>query len=168
MKLHTRFFWIALITFSLTSYACQNESSNTASTYEVEKVYIETEGDEAQTIAYLHIEGMSCEQACGSAVSRAVNGVAGVSTIDLTFDKEKTIDVVKVNYDPATSNEDDLIKAVTDIHNGLYQVKKVEVVSIVKAEENDSDQVADNDDASVELRHFSLPNLSDIIENLIQ
>ncbi|NND77400.1 MAG: heavy-metal-associated domain-containing protein [Flavobacteriales bacterium] len=167
MKLHTRFFWIALIVFSFAAYACQNESQQNKVTDEVEKVYTESQGDEAQTIAYLHIEGMSCEQACGSAITRAVSGVAGVNSTDLEFDKEKTVDVIKVNYDASSANEDDLIKAVTDIHKGLYQVKKIEVVSIVKAEDDVSDQETE-DDASVTIREFSLPNISDIIENLIK
>ena len=170
MELRTRFFYIGLIIFFFAGYACQNENTSIVSNDEIIKVYVQEEGVNEGSIAYLHIEGMSCAQACGSSIKNSVSGVAGVSNSEIEFDSEKTIDVCKVTYDADKTNEDELISAVQDLYDGRYQVKKVEVVSFVEGDDTDgveTDQDIDYD-ASVELREFSLPNLSDIIENLIQ
>ena len=158
----------AVVLIALSIYACQSTESETKQSFEVKKSYSEVEGEVAKTVANLSIEGMSCEQFCGSAISKCVKGVDGVIAAEvLDFDKERDLDLFAVTYDPNVTNEDELIKSINSSNKGSYVVKEVEVVTVTEAEiEADDTQI--DEEASISFNEFRFPNISDIFEHIIR
>lgn len=164
MKKYTQILFSALFAISLIIACSTNPASEVS---DIKKTVVDVEGDEFVSVATLSIEGMSCAQACGATIKKAVDKVDGVISSKVDFDSEKLVDKCVVKFDPHKTNDDELIAAVSGLMDGRYLVKEVQVVNTVKGEERDND-VDTEDEASIDIREFGLPNLFDLLDNLIQ
>jgi len=147
--------------------ACQNNTPLSAEKVEIKTSYSEIEGDVAKTYASFDIEGMSCSKACGSSITKCVKGVDGVIASEMDFDADRPVDTFEITYDPDKTSETEIAEAIGALYDGKFQVKEVEVVTVVEAEVETNDSAAE-EDATIGIREFRLPNISDIFENLLR
>ncbi|MFK7756099.1 MAG: heavy-metal-associated domain-containing protein [Flavobacteriales bacterium] len=73
----------------------------------------------------LSIEGMSCEQMCGSAVCKGLEKIDGVASTDLEFSSDNPIDKVTVQFDPNKVTAEEMTSKVEGLAGGAYKVKSV-------------------------------------------
>lgn len=147
--------------------ACQNNETASAEKVEMKTTFSEVEGEVAMTYASFDVEGMSCEKGCGSSITKCVKGVEGVIASEMDFDAERPVDTFAITYDPDKTNEQEIAKAIGALANGKFQVKEVEVVTVVEAKEEKNDAQIE-EEATITIREFRLPNISDIFENLLR
>ncbi|MEM7162695.1 MAG: heavy-metal-associated domain-containing protein [Bacteroidota bacterium] len=167
MTKHTFKSLLVILGLGLFVFACQSNQEKVATEVVYETSYKEVEGDVAKTYANFSIEGMSCAQACGSSISKCVKGVDGVIASEMDFNKERAVDSFEITYDPEKTDEKQIAEAIGKLYDGAYQVKSVEVVTVleVEVEESEAETV---DETTIALKEFRLPNLSDIFENLLR
>jgi len=79
-------------------------------------------------VAKISIEGMMCAEGCGGKIQQDLQALAGVVSTELEFEEQRPENIVKVEYDPALLNEQQLIQCVHDIADGKYHVVSVEVL----------------------------------------
>lgn len=164
MKKHTQIYFTALFAITLI-FACTSNISNEVT--DIKKSVIQVEGDEFVSIATLSIEGMSCAQMCGKQIEKAVTKVNGVISTKIDFDSEKLVDKCVVKFDPKKTSDDELIAAVSGLMDGKYQVREIQLVNTIKVDDVEQD-VESDDEASIDIRQFGLPNLFDLLDNLIR
>ena len=116
---------LVLLLAVMLGVACSSESS------EVKISHItKTASDGAvKNVAQIQIEGMMCEQACVNKVSKELNELECVASVEIDFDTDKPIDIAVVEFDADACNEQTMIEKIQSIGDGLYQVKSVEVLS---------------------------------------
>ncbi len=105
---------------------------------QVEIVRTEMLGDEVKTVANIEIEGMICEMACVGRVSKELEAMACISTLEMDFDPERDVDVATVTFEPNECTAENMIEAIHAIGDGSYQVKALEVVSYKQTEGSES------------------------------
>lgn len=116
-----------LIIICLFSSSCGNKEEEKK---EVEIVLTKNiiEGDTAQSIASLNIEGMTCEVGCAGFITSKLSQMTGVLSAEVVFDKN----LAKVKFDDSKITENDIIAAIQKLNEGQYKVTKVEVEKTVK------------------------------------
>ena len=81
-----------------------------------------------KTVAKMSIGGMMCSEGCGGKIQQDLRALPGVVGTELDFTEANTENTVKVEYDPAITDEKKLIECVNGIADGKYTVSKVEVL----------------------------------------
>lgn len=104
------------------------QSNNAAVPVDVEVSRKTMQSEVVKTVANLSIDGMTCAAGCGGKIQQELRAVNGVKTTDLDFEENRASNVVSVEYDPTKINEQDLIKCVSGIADGMYVVKSVEIL----------------------------------------
>lgn len=79
-------------------------------------------------VAKMSIEGMMCAEGCGGKIQQDLQALAGVVSTELEFEEQRPENIVKVEFDPAVLNEQQLIQCVQGIADGKYRVASVEVL----------------------------------------
>ena len=115
-----------LILVCLFSVGCSSKEEKKEAEVVLSKKTIE--GDTAQSIAILNIEGMTCEVGCGGFITSKLKQMTGVLSAEVVFDKN----LAKVKFDDAKITENDIIAAIQKLNEGQYKVTKVEVEKTVK------------------------------------
>ena len=69
-----------------------------------------------------------CAEGCGGKIQQDLRALPGVVGTELDFTEGNTENTVKVEYDPAVTDEKKLIECVNGIADGKYTVSKVEVL----------------------------------------
>lgn len=82
-----------------------------------------TAADAIESKATLEIEGMMCEHSCVASIKQKVSALAGVSAIDIDFEK----DLVTVIFDPAKISEKEIISEIQHMNDEQYTVTKATV-----------------------------------------
>jgi copper chaperone CopZ len=119
---------VLFLMLSACSEGSKQQASGNASA-ETVITHKEMAGDAVRTVASLSIEGMTCSAGCGGKIQQDLRAMNGVITTDLDFAEDRKENVVKVEFDPAKLNEQQLISCVHQIADGQYRVKSAEVVS---------------------------------------
>jgi len=167
MTKHTIKSLLIIFLFGGLLLACQNNSSVSLEKVEIKTSYTEVEGEVAKTYANFDIEGMSCSKGCGSSITKCVKAVDGVIASEMDFDADRPIDSFEITYNPEKTSEKEIAEAIGSLYDGKFQVKEVEVVTVVEAEAESNDSNVE-EDATIGIREFRLPNISDIFENLLR
>ena len=96
----------------------------------VPTVYEEThvEGAMEHTVAEMSVQGMMCEVGCVAKVRKELLEVPGVATATIDFEKGRSVNVAKVEYDPEVVNAETLVAKVTAIGDGMYPVERMAVI----------------------------------------
>jgi copper chaperone CopZ len=81
-----------------------------------------------KTVAKMSIGGMMCAEGCGGKIQQDLRALPGVVGTELEFTEGAAENIVKVEYDPAVTDEKKLIECVSGIADGKYSVSKVEVL----------------------------------------
>jgi copper chaperone CopZ len=81
-----------------------------------------------KTVAKMSIGGMMCAEGCGGKIQQDLRALPGVIRTELEFVENSAENTVKVEYDPAVTDEKKLIECVHGIADGKYSVSKVEVL----------------------------------------
>ena len=95
----------------------------------VPTVYEETrvEGAIERTVAEMSVQGMMCEVGCVAKVRKELLEVPGVATATIDFEKDRSVNVAKVEYDPEVVDAEALVAKVTAIGDGMYPVERMAV-----------------------------------------
>jgi copper chaperone CopZ len=122
--------------------------------------------------ADLSIKGMSCEIMCGGAIKKALANVDGVEGTEIKFDADEELDHAIVTYDGNVVTDAALISAVSAIHDGAYQVEKVQVEvatgSIGRSSGSNGEGASSKTSFTDELPAIQMPNLMDILSRIIR
>ena len=96
----------------------------------VPTVYEEThvEGAMEHTVAEMSVQGMMCEVGCVAKVRKELLEVPGVATATIDFEKGRSVNVAKVEYDPEVVDAETLVAKVTAIGDGMYPVERMAVI----------------------------------------
>lgn len=81
-----------------------------------------------KTVAKMSIGGMMCTDGCGGKIQQDLRALPGVVSTELDFEENRLENIVKVEFDPAITDEKKLIECVHGIADGKYHVSKVEVL----------------------------------------
>jgi len=81
-----------------------------------------------KTVAKMSIGGMMCAEGCGGKIQQDLRAIPGVIGTELEFIENSPENTVKVEFDPAVTDEKKLIECVHGIADGKYSVSKVEVL----------------------------------------
>jgi len=93
--------------------------------------HTEIAGEQAKTVALLSIDGMTCSHGCGGKIQQELQALKGVKSTDLDYSDERPLNVVSVEFDPASLSEEKLIAAVNEIADGdKYHVVAMEVQTV--------------------------------------
>lgn len=85
------------------------------------------EGTVEKAVAEMMVQGMMCEIGCVSKVRKELLEVPGVASASIEFEKDRAVNVAKVEYDAEVVDAKDLVAKVTAIGDGMYPVEKVAV-----------------------------------------
>jgi len=78
----------------------------------------------------MEIEGMTCVIGCVKTIQSRLTKMNGVFEVEMDFDEERTTDFAIVKFDSKYTNEKLLVDEVQGIAQGIYTVKKTELLSI--------------------------------------
>lgn len=121
------------------------------------------------TFADLSIEGMTCEMMCGGSIKKALAGVPGVVSTEITFAEGVDVDDhAVVTYDPAKVDEATLVKAVQGLHGGQYKVKAVAVTKQVRNTASGTSNTKGNTDDGISASAGSVPSILGLLERLVR
>jgi copper chaperone CopZ len=81
-----------------------------------------------KTVAKMNISGMMCADGCGGKIQQDLRALPGVVLTELEFEENRAENIVKVEFDPAVTDEKKLIECVQSIADGKYRVSSVEVL----------------------------------------
>jgi len=120
--------YLIIISFGIVVLpACNNTNHETA---KIETIKTVKSGDQNQTKAVLNIEGMTCEVSCAGYINKKLNGMNGVLSAEVLFEKNQAI----VQYDETKLTEKDLISEIEKLNEGQYKITRVEVEKTIKKE----------------------------------
>lgn len=91
-------------------------------------VHRDLDSEVIKTVAKMSVGGMMCAEGCGGKIQQDVRALPGVTGTELEFTDGSPENIVKVEYDPAITDEQKLIECVQGIADGKYTVSKVEVL----------------------------------------
>lgn len=91
-------------------------------------VHRDLDSEVIKTVAKMSIGGMMCADGCGGKIQQDLRALPGVISTELEFTENSPENTVKVEYDPAVTDEKKLIECVQGIADGKYTVSKVEVL----------------------------------------
>ena len=91
-------------------------------------VHRDLDSEVIKTVAKMSVGGMMCAEGCGGKIQQDVRALPGVTGTELEFTDGSPQNIVKVEYDPAVTDEKKLIECVQGIADGKYTVSKVEVL----------------------------------------
>ena len=80
---------------------------------------------EANAIAEIEVEGMTCEMGCGGDIRKALRHTGGVSEVDFDFESDRKVNIAKVKFDQNTIQADELKKVIIGLNNGQFTVGNV-------------------------------------------
>ncbi len=113
--------WILVLAVAIGMMACSDASQqNAASNVVVEQ--IQEKGAAAKTVAKLSIEGMTCAHGCGGKIQKELEDMDGVKSTDLDFVEERKVNVVSVEFDAASIDENKMMGLVNSLADGKYKV----------------------------------------------
>ena len=109
---------------ALTWMSCGGPSADMVPT-----LYEEThvEGAMERTVAEMSVQGMMCEVGCVAKVRKELLEVPGVATATIDFEKDRSVNVAKVEFDPEVVDAEALVAKVKAIGDGMYPVERMAV-----------------------------------------
>jgi periplasmic mercuric ion binding protein len=147
--------------------SCGNEeiAEDTIETIFTEEVI---EGDEEKTMAYIELDGMTCEVGCARYIKGKLASFKGVEQTEVVFDE----DLAMVTFNPDLVNEKELVSFIHGLHDGQYKVSKINKVKMVKRSGGASDESGNKSSASSDLesvsyesfRSIAFPNIFNIFK----
>lgn len=124
----------------------------------------------------MSIDGMMCSKGCVGTINKNLQGLNGVVEFEVVFEEKKAT----VKYDNRVINNDEVIKTIEGIHNGMYKVTDFKKICLSDCEEeavkvNERTDGASNKksvknpvDAQANLFSFELPNVFSLLHHLIR
>ncbi len=119
--------------------------------------------------ADLSITGMSCEVMCGTAIRKALAEVPGVQSAEIAFEEGSDLNHAIVTFDPEVANDKDMVSAVTELFDGVYQVKEVTIEQPKEGKSvNSSGAGVGTQGLDTELPSIQMPNLMDALSRILR
>ncbi len=110
--------WIPLLLFAfmISCNSTKNVQNNT-----IEEVVASS----PLKTAVMAIDGMACQEGCADAIKTALEGIKGVRSAEVSYDKKEAV----IAFDSNTVSIDDLKNTITDtkVKDYVYTVKNVVV-----------------------------------------
>ena len=179
MKRHINLLTIALASLLIVIGCSESANESTTSDLEVSKTTSEAVNGEEKTVATIGIEGMTCEIGCAKFIEGKLSNMDGVLTATVNFEEQKA----SVEFDPAKTNEKDMVAAISGLADGIYKVNSVAVEAFVKdapakkatnsekannGKKEDSRGASEKSHESVEAPvNIEFPNIFDAFRNLL-
>ena len=91
-------------------------------------IHRDLDSEVIKTVAKMSIGGMMCADGCGGKIQQDLRTLPGVISTELEFEDNRAENIVKVEFDPAVTDEKKLIDCVQAIADGKYIVSQVEVL----------------------------------------
>jgi mercuric ion binding protein len=113
--------WILVLAVAVGMMACSDASQQSAASNVVVE-QIQEKGAVAKTVAKLSIEGMTCAHGCGGKIQKELEDMDGVKSTDLDFVEERKVNVVSVEFDAASIDENKMMGLVNSLADGKYKV----------------------------------------------
>lgn len=152
--------------FSVALIGCSGEQAKSVAT-ETSIIERVIDGNENSTVAFMSIEGMSCEIGCARYINKNLSKTEGVLASEIDFEGN----LAKVSFDPEKISAKDLAGIVNKLNDGQYKVLSVEVEQTRKvdggvdnAQPESKAKSQDNDLEQVGFRSISFPNIQNLFK----
>ncbi len=113
--------WILISALAIGMVACSSSNQENATSNIVVEQILE-KGSVAKTVAKFSIEGMTCAHGCGGKIQKELEDMDGVKSTELDFVEERKVNVVSVEFDAASIDENKMINLVNGLADGKYKV----------------------------------------------
>ncbi len=119
----------------------------------------------ANAVANLEIDGMACEVMCGGKIKETLDGMTGVVSCDLDFDKK----LATVKFDNNSTSKNDMISVIQELNEGQFKV----LSSDEKTLNNSDDEEVFNSNGSeqsvevISAGNFKFPNILDALTEIL-
>jgi periplasmic mercuric ion binding protein len=119
--------------FSLLLLACGRQeapvatSGTTSTAFDRTVTEVAAEDGQALSVADISIDGMSCEQMCGSSIRKALGKLPGVSLAEIRFIEGEVLDHAIVTYDHNRISDAVMVETIQGLHGGQYKVQAVDI-----------------------------------------
>jgi copper chaperone CopZ len=113
-----RFLFVLLVFL----YSCnQNATSNAVQ--KKPKVHTEQQKEVYPThLAVATVEGMVCKMGCGGAIRKGLTEMAGISSVEIEYEDDRSAQLVKVKYDSSEINEERISDKIEEINDRQFSV----------------------------------------------
>lgn len=106
---------------------------------------------EANAIAEIEVEGMTCEMGCGGDIRKALRHTGGVAEVDFDFESDRKVNIAMVKFDQNTIQADELKKVITGLNNGQFTVGHVSSNSLEVEKDAPQSSSKENEENPVQM-----------------
>jgi copper chaperone CopZ len=119
--------------------------------------------------ATIEIEGMTCEMGCGGSIRKELKATGGVERVQYDFVEGRDVNTATISFDKDKVTLDEMIKIITTMNENQFTVGKTSSTDIeTPTTSNEAPTKKDNTEkVSMSETSFQIPNLIDILSNLI-
>lgn len=124
----------------------------------------------------MEVTGMSCEMACGGSIREGLIETGAVSRVQFDFEMGRDQNIAKISFNKDKITVDEMIKIVSALNDNQFTVGETTSESLPESEivqpnieSSTSESNSSNDHSTIEVKatSFELPNLFNILSNLI-
>jgi copper chaperone CopZ len=116
----------------------------------------------------VEIKGMMCEMGCGGSIRKELKSTGAVARVQFDFEEERAFNTSVISYDSTRISAADLIKRIQKMNDKQFVIGGFKVEALT-SNASDSRTSGGNDESNVKMEesNFRLPNLLDILKDLI-
>jgi len=127
----------------------------------------------ANRMLTVEIEGMSCEMACGGSIRTNLKATGAVDRVQFDFEEGRKIQTAFISYDSNKISDSEMLKLIQTINEKQFTTHKYssEEISDTNEEstsENNNAEESSSVDVSEVAPSIELPNLFDLLKNLVR
>lgn len=127
----------------------------------------------ANKMLSVEIEGMSCEMACGGSIRMNLKATGAVDRVKFDFVDGRKIQTAFISYDDSKISERQMLKLIESINENQFRTHKhtseeISSTSNAPAATNGSGEENSKIDVSDVSPSIELPNLFDLLKNLVR
>jgi copper chaperone CopZ len=116
---------------SLILFSCSDDATNTTSSTNTSAIKSNKKLDVPNKVCSADVEGMVCKMGCVASIKKELNALNGVSTVDIDFKEDQTIQLVKVSFNDKNVDEVMIQGAIEKINNNQFQVSALRIENLI-------------------------------------
>jgi mercuric ion binding protein len=126
----------------------------------------------ANRMLTVEIEGMSCEMACGGTIRTNLKATQAVERVQFNFEEGRKIQTAFISYDSDKISDDEMLKLIRTINDKQFKTHKHSSEDIITKGEDPAESTKSDETSNVDVSNaapsFELPNLFDLLNNLVR
>jgi copper chaperone CopZ len=116
---------------------------------------------DANTVASISIDGMTCEVGCAAYIQKTLAKTKGIESCEVDFENN----LATVKFDNTIINDEEIVDIIESLNEGQYSVEGVVLEGMTTSSVTSSNR--GNDEMSVKST-IEIPNIFSILKSIIQ